>query len=76
MDFSQSCVCPGAQSCLTLCDSMDCSPPGSSAHFLGKNTRVGCQLPTPGKLLGPGKEPAFLESPAFAGEFFTMLPSS
>ena len=21
-----------AQSCLTLCDSMDCSPPGSSAH--------------------------------------------
>ena len=21
-----------AQSCLTLCDPMDCSPPGSSAH--------------------------------------------
>ena len=21
-----------AQSCLTLCDSMDCSPPGSSVH--------------------------------------------
>ena len=24
------CVC--AQSCPTLCDSMDCSPPGSSVH--------------------------------------------
>ena len=22
----------GAQSCLTLCDPMDCSPPGSSVH--------------------------------------------
>ena len=24
------CVCVSAQSCLTLCDTMDCSPPGSS----------------------------------------------
>ena len=33
-----------AQSCLTLCDPMDCSPPGSSVHgdFPGKNTGVGC----------------------------------
>ena len=23
---------PAAQSCLTLCDPKDCSPPGSSAH--------------------------------------------
>ena len=32
------------QSCLTLCDRMDCSPPGSSVHgdSLGKNTGVGC----------------------------------
>ena len=30
-------------SCLTLCDSLDCSPPGTSAHgdSPGKNTRVG-----------------------------------
>ena len=29
---------------LTLCDPMDCSPPGSSVHgdSLGKNTRVSC----------------------------------
>ena len=26
------CVCPVTQSCLTLCNPMDCSPPGSSVH--------------------------------------------
>ena len=33
-----------AQSCPTLCDPMDCGPPGSSIHgiFLGKSTGVGC----------------------------------
>ena len=33
-----------AQSCLTLCNPMDCSPPGSSVHgdSPGKNTGVGC----------------------------------
>ena len=32
------------QSCLTLCDRMDCSLPGSSIHgdFPGKNTGVCC----------------------------------
>ena len=32
------------QLCLTLCDPMDCSPPGSSVHgdFPGKNTGVSC----------------------------------
>ena len=29
---AQCFVCSVAQSCLTLCDSMDCSPPGSSVH--------------------------------------------
>ena len=38
--------CSVAQSCLTLCDPMDCSPPGSSIHgiFQAKNTGVGCHL--------------------------------
>ena len=33
-----------AQSCLTLCNLTDCSPPGSSVHgeYSGKNTGVGC----------------------------------
>ena len=36
--------CLAAQSCLTLCDPMDCSPPGSSVHgdSPGRNTGVGC----------------------------------
>ena len=36
-------LCLVAQSCLTLCDPMDCSPPHSSVHgdSPGKNTGVG-----------------------------------
>ena len=30
--FPHSCLCSVVQSCLTLCDPMDCSPPGSSIH--------------------------------------------
>ena len=32
------------QSCLTLCNPLDCSPPGSSVHVdsPGRNTGVGC----------------------------------
>ena len=47
-----------AQSCLTLCDSMDCNPPGSSVHGTGKNAGVGCRShlqgisPTQGSKLG------------------------
>ena len=49
-----------AQSCLTLCDLMDCILPGSSVHgdSPGKNTEVGCHatlqgiFPTQG--LNPG----------------------
>ena len=48
------------QSCPTLCNPMDCSPPGSSVHgdSPGKKTRVGCHallqgiFPTQG--LNPG----------------------
>ena len=35
-----------SRSCPTLCDPMDCSPPGSSVHgiFPGKNIGVGCHF--------------------------------
>ena len=35
-----------AKSCLTLCDPMDCGPPGSSCpwYIPGKNTGVGCHF--------------------------------
>ena len=29
-------ACVHAQSCLTLCDPMDCSPPGSSVHRISQ----------------------------------------
>ena len=37
-------LCSLSQSCPTLCDPMDCSPPGSSIRgdSPGKNTGVGC----------------------------------
>ena len=31
-----TCCCLVAQSCLTLCDLMDCSPPGSSGHGISQ----------------------------------------
>ena len=54
-------MCLVAQSCLTLCDPMDYSPPGGLVHgdFLGKNTGVGCHallqgiFPTQGLNPGP-----------------------
>ena len=42
-----ACVCVlSLQSCPTLCDPMDCSPPGSSVHgdSPGKDTRVSCHV--------------------------------
>ena len=42
----------------TLCDPMDCSPPGSSVHrdSPGKNTGVGCHALLQGNLPNPGTE--------------------
>ena len=61
------------QSCLTLCDPMDCSPPGSSVHgdSPGKNTGVGCHFLLRAIFPNPGIEPASLVSAALAGRFFT-----
>ena len=48
------------QSCLTLCDPMDCSPPGSSVHgiFPGMNTEVGCRFLLQGIFLTQGLNPS------------------
>ena len=47
---------PHYQSCLTLCDPMDCSQPGSSVHGIlqANNTGVGCHAPLQGILLIQG----------------------
>ena len=68
-----SLLCLVAQSCLTLCSPMHCSPPGSSCpwKFSGKDTGVDCHFPPSGYLPDPGIETASLASPALAGRFFT-----
>ena len=45
-----------AQSCPTLCNPADCSPPGSSS-ILKWGTGVGCHFPPPGDLPDPGIKP-------------------
>ena len=56
------CVCLVAQSCLTLYDPVECSPPGSSVpgDSPGKNTGVGCHALLQGNLLSPGIKPRSL----------------
>ena len=51
-----------AQSCPTLCDPIDCSPPGSSVHedFPGKNIGVGCHSLIYGIFLTQGLNPGLL----------------
>ena len=57
--------CLAAQLCPTLCDSVDCSPPGSSVHGVSQGRTLEWVLPDPGIELG---------SPALAGGFFTAEP--
>ena len=64
-------MCLVAQSCLTLYDSMDCSPPGSSVHgILQARILEWAAISSSRDLPDPGVEPASLASPALAGEFF------
>ena len=52
-------MCLVAQLCLTLCDPMDCSPPGSSVHgdSPGKNTGAGCHALLQGIFPNQGLNP-------------------
>ena len=64
-----------AKSCPTLCDSMDCSPPGSSV--LGdspdKNTGVGCHAPLQG-FPDPGIKPVSLTSTCTGRGSLPLVP--
>ena len=65
-------VCSVAQLCPTLCDSVDCSPRGSSVHGISRQeywSRLSC--PPPGDLSDLGIE---FTSPALTGGFFTTEP--
>ena len=55
------CVCELHQLCPTLCDPMDCSPPGSSVHGI-LQTRILEWSPPPEDLLNPGIKPMSLAS--------------
>ena len=58
-----------AQLLPTLCDPIDCSPPGSSAREI-LQARILEWVPSP----TPGTEPKSPVSPASAGGFFTTVP--
>ena len=62
------------QSCLTLCNPMDCNPPGSSVHedSPGKNAGVGSHFLLQGIFPTQGSSThLIITSPALAGRFFT-----
>ena len=62
------CVCD--QLCPDLCDSLDCSPPGSSVYGVPGNIGVGSHFLLQEIIPDLGIKPMSLESPALAGEFF------
>ena len=70
------CVC-ATQSCPIPCDPMDCTPPGSSVHWISRQEYwTGLPFPSPEDLPDPGIEPPSLVSPALAGKFFTNCTKS
>ena len=73
MRYLELCVCvKSLQSCPTLCNPIDYSPPGFSVHgILHAKYWSGLPCPPPGDLPNPGIEPASLTTPALAGRFFT-----
>ena len=68
------CACAKSlQLCLTLCDSMDCRPPGYSVHgILQARILEWVAMPSSkGFFPNAGIRPTFLTSPALAGRFLT-----
>ena len=65
-----------AQSCLTLCSPINCSPPGFSLHgiFQARILEVQISFCMSGDLPDPGIELVSTVSPALAGGFFTIVP--
>ena len=62
------------QSCPTLCDPVDCSPPGPPVHAFSKQKYwSGLLFPSPGDLPNSGIEP---RSPALKADFLPSQPSS
>ena len=65
-------VCSVTQSFPTLCNPMDCSPPGPSVQGISQARILEwAAVSSPGALPDPGIETVSLASPALAGRFFT-----
>ena len=62
-------------SCPTLCDSMDCSLPGSTVHGIlqARILEWVAMLSLQGDPANSGVKPESLTSPALAGRFFTSV---
>ena len=56
------------QSCLTLCDPMDCSLPGSSVHGILQEHWSGLPCPPPGDLPDPGIKRTSSAAPAWQAD--------
>ena len=69
-------MCVYTQSCTTLCDPMNYSPPGSSVHGICQaRTLEWVAFPPPGDLSNLEIEPTSPGSPALAGGFFFFFPT-
>ena len=63
------------QSCLTLCDPIECSPPGSSVHgFSRQEYWRGLPCPPPGNLPSPGINLHLLTFPALQTDSLPLVP--
>ena len=66
---SFSCVCLPTQLCLTLCDPIDCNPPGPSVHgMLQARYWSGLPFPSPGDIPDPGIKTGHLQADALPSE--------
>ena len=70
--FSQTVCVFATQSCPTLCDPVDCSPPGFSVHGISRlEYWGGLPFPSPGDLPDPGIDP---RSPPLQADFLPSEP--
>ena len=70
------CACSVAQSYPTLCNAINCSLPGSSAHGIFQATTLELVATSYSRdLPNSGIEPMSFATPALAGGFFTSYPS-
>ena len=69
MPWNAAVLCLGAQSCLTLCDPMDCSPPGSSVCWI-LQARILEQIAMPSSR-GSSQTKAQTQVSCIAARYFT-----